>query len=346
MPLGPTGRLGWGLLGGIALVFSFLWPRFANAEPFSAEEDDLLQFAPRAEQVDVLYFDGLPRAEAMPQMPRGGAPFWISIAANAKLQSSGKQSFGATLLLDIPLERFGRSSSRFFGQESVPQLKPLPRAKPQTPPPPSPPLPEDRTPAKTESEPRQASEQEPKSAASISIPPELLRASIRSALKHAHLEDAAARVDAMASRARGAALLPELRLRVSRLVDEEQALSPTEYDPHRTTASGGTSLWLEARASWRLDRLVFSDDEPAFEKMRWERAEAREKLTAKVLELLVAWMRAKAGLLKEELSEEERMELELKAMEAEMGLDALTGGMWGKILLKVKHGGTGASAGH
>src|SRR4029079_3279914 len=85
----------------------------------------------------------------------------------------------------------------------------------------------------------------------VTVTPEMARAAVAAALKRARLEDALSRVDALASPARAASLLPELRFRVSRLVDEGQALSPTEYDPGRITATGGTSLWLEARATWR-----------------------------------------------------------------------------------------------
>ena len=76
--------------------------------------------------------------------------------------------------------------------------------------------------------------------------------------------------------------------------DQTQALSPTEYDPGRVTASGGASFWLEARATWRLDRLVFADDEVALERVRDERAAARQKLVDRVLDLLFAWQRALA----------------------------------------------------
>lgn len=330
------------MLAGQMLVWGLLWmcPSLVHAAQTPPDEDDLLQFAPRAEQVDLRLSTQEP-LWTTPSLPRvetasPKSPLCLSIAATAHLQSSGKQSFGATLLLDIPLERFGQRLHPFssvIAQESPPKLKPPPRSKAQAPEPP----------------PTQAAQTETKEGAwpdstaakpymppRLELTPELVKAVLQAAKKQAGLEDAAARVDAMAGRAKASALLPELRLRVSRLVDEEQALSPTEYDPHRTTASGGTSLWLEARASWRLDRLVFSDDEAAFEKMRWDRAEAGAKLSEKVLELLFAWQRAKVESEREDASEQERTLALLKRVEAELGLDALTGGVFGKKIKKGK----------
>ncbi|HSN98705.1 MAG TPA: hypothetical protein VLS89_10490, partial [Candidatus Nanopelagicales bacterium] len=129
-----------------------------------------------------------------------------------------------------------------------------------------------------------------------------------------------------ASRARASALLPELRLRVARELQQEQRVAPTDDDPLRTTASGGASFWLEARATWRLDRVVFSDDEVALERLRRERAEAQRRLMDRVLELLFAWQRAGAREADPGLSPEERVEATLAALEAEATLDVLTGG--------------------
>src|SRR5690606_41297240 len=73
--------------------------------------------------------------------------------------------------------------------------------------------------------------------------------------RSAKLDEGEARLDALASRARTSALLPELRLRATRAVDESESLSPTEYDPLRRTASGGTSTWFEARSEEHTSEL-------------------------------------------------------------------------------------------
>ena len=128
----------------------------------------------------------------------------------------------------------------------------------------------------------------------IAVTPAVARAAVRAALVHARLADPDAGVDALISRARASAALPELRLRASRTVDEGQALSPTEYDPNRTTATGGTSLWIEARATW-------SSTGWSSRTRRWRssahaahRAAARARVVTQVLKLLFAWQRALA----------------------------------------------------
>jgi hypothetical protein len=103
-------------------------------------------------------------------------------------------------------------------------------------------------------------------------------------------------------------------------------LSPTEYDPARITASGGVSLWLEARATWRLDRLVFADEEVALERTRSQREEAQAKLTERVLDLLFTWQRALVREADAAASPEEHLSATLKKIEAEVELDILTAG--------------------
>jgi hypothetical protein len=160
----------------------------------------------------------------------------------------------------------------------------------------------------------------------VAITPSTARDAVAAALRAARLSDPDARLDALASRARSSALLPELRIRATRLVDDAQNLSPTEYDPARTTASGGTSVWLEARATWRLDRLVFADDEVPIERMRQERAEARTHVITRVLELLFAWQRALALEADPGQTPEDHLAASLKVIECAATLDVLTDG--------------------
>jgi hypothetical protein len=120
--------------------------------------------------------------------------------------------------------------------------------------------------------------------------------------------------------------LPELRLRVLRSVDQGQALAPTEYDATRTTSNSGSSLWMEARATWRLDRLIFADEEVALERMRHDRAEAKSRLTSRVLKALFEWQRALAQADNPSASPEEELAARLRALEAQAEIDLLTDG--------------------
>lgn len=248
------------------------------------------------------------------------APLWIAIDASMLRREPEGASFGAMLLLGLPLERLAmRGTSITEGPRAPkdappPALKPPPGTKPEVPP------------AQAKLPPAPPSAIPPPLRVPVEITPEAARDAVEAALRRAKLADADARFDALARRARGAAALPELRLRVVRTVDQGQTLSPTEYDPQRTTASGGSSLWLEARATWRLDRLVFADEEVALERMRHERAEARARLTAQVLRVLFEWQRALALADNPAGSPEENLAARLKALEAAAELDLLTGG--------------------
>jgi hypothetical protein len=142
------------------------------------------------------------------------------------------------------------------------------------------------------------------------------------------------RLDSLSTRSRTSASLPELRLRVMRVIDEDQALSPTAYDPSRTTASGGTSTWLEARATWRLDRWVFTREEIAVEKMRMARVRARRAIEHDVLEALGRWQRARWTSLDPEAPADSRLTAELEASAAEATLDVITDGWFGRELAR------------
>jgi hypothetical protein len=164
----------------------------------------------------------------------------------------------------------------------------------------------------------------------VVVTPDVARTAVDAALRRAHLLDPGARMDALALRARQSAALPELRLRVLRTVDAGNSLSPTLYDPYRTTAVDDVKYWLEARATWRLDRLLFAEEEVALERMRHERAEAQAQLTTKVLKLLFAWQRALAMAEDPMLPPEEILSARLAAIEAEAELDLLTDGWFAK----------------
>lgn len=157
----------------------------------------------------------------------------------------------------------------------------------------------------------------------------LARGTFRAALARDHDAATEERLDGLSTRSRTSASLPELRLRVMRVIDEDQALAPTAYDPSRTTASGGTSTWLEARATWRLDRWVFTREEIVVEKMRMARARARRAIEHDVLEALGRWQRARWTSLDPETLADKRLAAELEASAAEAALDVMTDGWFG-----------------
>jgi hypothetical protein len=137
-----------------------------------------------------------------------------------------------------------------------------------------------------------------------------------------------ARIDAVTSRARWSAILPEARVRAVRGEDQRASLEAST-DASRARGSAGADLALEARLTWRLDRLLFADDEPSFERLRLDRHEARLRIAARVLEALFLWQRATAALPAGPGSEAGAFadpDMVLRAAEAEATLDVLTDG--------------------
>jgi hypothetical protein len=168
----------------------------------------------------------------------------------------------------------------------------------------------------------------------VRIDAALARGAVSAALARAHVADAADRLDGLASRSRSSATLPELRLRAMRVIDEDEALSPTEYDPSRVTLSGGSSTWLEARATWKLDRLVFAREEIAVERLRAGQARAARAVEHDVIEALSRWHRARWRSLDPEAPAEARIEADLEVAAVEATLDVWTDGWFSRELAR------------
>lgn len=160
----------------------------------------------------------------------------------------------------------------------------------------------------------------------VVLAPLLARKLVEAALRHAGHEAAEERFDELARRSRSSASLPELRLRGGRSVDQSLRLSPTNNDPFRYTQAGGAKLFFEARLTWDLDRLVFSSEELAVERLRRQRASDRLDLVERVLEALFSWQRAKLEAIDPTRLPEERALAQLRGAQAAILLDVLTGG--------------------
>lgn len=163
------------------------------------------------------------------------------------------------------------------------------------------------------------------------LPSGALRELVRAAWREASIEDDA-RLDAMGSRARSAAWAPELRVRAYRGTNNGASVYATADVADRATLSDGVSTMVETRLSWRLDRLVFADEEIAIERVRLERAELRQRLAARVIELALAWLRARRAAEDPSLLGPDRELARDTATEALLALDALTGGSATRLL--------------
>jgi hypothetical protein len=306
------------------------WPARALAGPADTDEpliDPRMELDPRLD---------LPEPPMQPRLPSPlHAPLWVAVSGTAVERTEGKSLFGAMLLLGIPLDRIATHDRGGPAIAEGPSPPPPPAPPPRGAPSPVAPLKPVPQP-KLDVAPRPASLKLPSVDAPpplripVRVTPEVARAVVAAALHRAHLAEPDRHLASMVTRVRNAAILPELRIRALREVDQGQTLSPTDYDPSRTTATGGISLWIEARATWRLDRIVFADEEVAIERLAHTRAEARAKLTARVLKLLFEWQRALALADNPAASPEENLTARLKALEAAAELDVLTDGWLGR----------------
>jgi hypothetical protein len=148
------------------------------------------------------------------------------------------------------------------------------------------------------------------------------REAVAAALRYAGLADHPDR--ALRRRARLSAALPTLSLRASRTTDwtatEDKNLIVGEVDH---------GVVLEARASWRLDRLIFDGAEPRLIALGEQRARARAALAAQATSLYYKRRVAEVDALwhpPATIEDEVRRDLALEDLTAQ--LDALTGGWW------------------
>ena len=116
-----------------------------------------------------------------------------------------------------------------------------------------------------------------------------------------------------------------------RTIDESGRLTLTEADPYHYSETGGATNVLEARLTFRLDRLLFADDEVSLERVRIERSELRSRTAAKVLQTLFEWQRAYSLLQDPTLSSDEHFSAMLREVEASAVLDVLTDGWFGRF---------------
>lgn len=163
------------------------------------------------------------------------------------------------------------------------------------------------------------------------VSPLLVRAVVRATLRAAGARATERRLDGLAARSRYSALLPEVRLRGARGLDYSRRLAPTQDDPLRYSEEGAYDLLFEGRLSWRLNRLLFTDEELAVERLRAERATGRQRLVARALGWLWAWERARRQLTRADLNAQQRHAAELRLVEAELWLEWLTAGAFGRL---------------
>lgn len=161
------------------------------------------------------------------------------------------------------------------------------------------------------------------------LPAGALRKLQRAAWRSAGL-DAVDR-ERMASRARRAALLPELRVRGMKSNDQSLRYTPLNEEDLRAQATGHAGMLYEVRLDFHLERLLFSQEEVAIERLWQEQQQQRQRVTQRLSELLAVWHRSRELAGAEGRSEEERAEAEGAVLAAEEALDLLTDGAWSAL---------------
>jgi hypothetical protein len=166
----------------------------------------------------------------------------------------------------------------------------------------------------------------------LRLTPRLARGAVHHALAVAGYYSARTRLSSLSGRARSSAVLPELRLRTLRSTGENLRLTPTTDNPYGYTQAGTSELLFEARLTWHLDRLVFSDQEVSLERLQSERDAAERKLVDHVLERLALWQRSRVRAADEDSEPEVRETAELEALGAAVELDVLTDGWFSQAI--------------
>lgn len=244
--------------------------------------------------------------------PSGSA--WVSLLGfgrQAPLQ--GRHEVGAFIVVGLPLDRFARANTRMTAA-------PIAALSPAL----------DLVPASTHGPAtlqRASSTEQP---FELALTPRFARSCVTAAWRAAGLGADDARLDALVSRARWSAALPEARLRAVRTDDARLSLdTTTTTDTSRLRDSTGANVGFEARLTWRFDRLLYADDEPAFERIRLEHRDARTRIGAKVLDALFHWQRAALDLRSLPPAQQgtrDEADVRLRLMEAAAALDVLTNG--------------------
>jgi hypothetical protein len=250
---------------------------------------------------------------------------WITIGAFYTVLRDGSHELGGMLIAGLALDRMAQGDVHRTLENPTALREAYRTSAFAIPPvPPLPVLPPTRTGAPGPDPPAPADPARPRAVITAAI----ARRAVAAAWRASGLGVDDSRIDSMIARSRASALLPEARLRAMRVLNDTSKVDAIP-DTTGTYLSVGANLWLEARLTWRLDRLMFADDEPTLERVRIERHDARARLAAKVIDALFLWQRAIFRAETATAGSKEAVDATLQATEAEATLDVLTGGWFG-----------------
>jgi hypothetical protein len=308
-----------------ARLFAALVLTLVSSAPGRARADPL--FGPGEDALEDAFVDGDLDEEDHVAMRLGGhmgtsdvhGESWVSVVGFTRDLLSGRHDVGGFVIVGLALDRIATGPVHRFADP--PRRL---RAPPLAPPPPPTPTPAvTPTPASTST-----SAPAPAPAKLVElVPPSMARECVSAALQTSGLGVDDARIDALVSRARASAWLPETRMRAMRLWDTaNNATTLASTDTANFYDAVGANLVLELRLTWRLDRLIYAGDEGTLERVRLERLDARTRLATRTLEVLFTWERATLEARQAAVGSPEELGARLRASEAQATLDVLTGG--------------------
>jgi len=283
----------------------FLRAPSALAEPWFGWGENSLEDRYADGDFDEGDLDGAGAAGLRPGSNQMHGGTWLSLDGFSRELQSGRTDVGGFVIVGLALDRIAAGDVRRIE---------TPRAPP------------------AESSSSTPSIADPSSAAAPPSPgglvsPSDARACVRAALHASGLDADEERMDALAARARASAWLPETRMRAMRLLDTtQQANTLTTTDGVNYYDTAGANVVLELRLTWRLDRVLYSGDEPTLERLRLEREQARSHVATRVIETLFAWQRALTDREQATVGSRQETEARLRAAEARTVLDVLTDG--------------------
>ncbi|MGH7282335.1 MAG: hypothetical protein ACRELY_12470 [Polyangiaceae bacterium] len=137
-------------------------------------------------------------------------------------------------------------------------------------------------------------------------------------------------LDGMLARTHSSALLPEVHVRAARKIDDE-IYGPTPADITYSVAyPDRVENLFEARLTWKLDRLVYSNEEPSIERLKLDRVDARARIAAHVLAVLSEWQRAWVDLHSLPEDAPASLDATMRMSDAEAALDVVTAGFFSR----------------
>ena len=300
------------------VILSLLPVRAARADPWFGAGDNTLEDRYEDGDIDVedlVEGTHVARSRGGSQDLRAGS--WVTVAPFFRTVG-GRDDFGAMLLVAVAFDKVAQGPVHGLSAREAPSpvLEAAMVASAYADgPSPAPPRPGPSPP------PAQAPPP-------LLVTPVVARHAVTAAWKTSGIGVDDARLDSMISRARASAALPETRFRAMKVIADSSKLGviPTSTS---TYDIAGANLYLEGRLTWRLDRLLYADDEPTLERMRLERRDARERIAGKVVDALFQWQRALIAERGAIAGTKEAIDASLRLAEAEAALDILTGGWFG-----------------